>query len=667
MSTDPAGPDHHRFRSSLQRTRDRHPALRVLGIFSSLQMAASLIAVLAAVLAVATYYERDYGRQVVAVMIYHTWWFAAIFALLAINIFGAAAVRIPWRKRHTGFVITHTGLLTLMLGFAFSGYDRLDGSLVVLEGERAHVIERERDLVVVRRENDGETSDGEEEEKDADQVTVPFATIRHAGYPGFWSYAAHLLPRVFRLPGHLDPVVRSDPKQRIRLAEIGTTSIAVGEVVDAADPEGAMDYVPAAQGDPALVFTVSLTPPGSGTVERRLELRGEGDELELGPLRASLRRAEHPGLIAYFADPLPASELPEWGLLRVWWADAWYRVPIAEEALGERVRLAEGLHLTPLAYYHRAAVRGGDLVDAPDAGVNPTVRFRLEWNAGTRARREEFHGVATYPYIAREYPRLDPPFFVYEHPALFDGGGRRPGGRLEFLVADDGRAWVHRHSNTRGFLGSEPIEAGWKGPVLGGDGPMTIATEVHTVLPRARPRPIPIAVRPDGYDRVPKWIELHVEGDDGEVHHRWIERGKREEIETADGDFLFHYRRDTYDLEKRHGFALRLERFINEKDPGGAADATYASEVTVFRENDEDDTEESTHVISMNEPLWIDGLGIYQSARSQLDDGRWVSIFTVAEDRGRYLKYAGTAILVAGILTLYFMRRARRRMAGRPA
>ena len=74
------------FRTSRQRTKNRHPIVKVLGIFSSIWMAATLLGLLILVTGVATYYERDFGREISAVMIYQSWWFNVIFALLAINI-----------------------------------------------------------------------------------------------------------------------------------------------------------------------------------------------------------------------------------------------------------------------------------------------------------------------------------------------------------------------------------------------------------------------------------------------------------------------------------------------------------------------------------------------------------------------------------------------------
>jgi hypothetical protein len=54
-------------------------------------------------------------------------------------------------------------------------------------------------------------------------------------------------------------------------------------------------------------------------------------------------------------------------------------------------------------------------------------------------------------------------------------------------------------------------------------------------------------------------------------------------------------------------------------------------------------------------------VALYQTARTKLGDGRFVSFFTAATDPGRLLKYLGSAILVAGIVTMYVMRMRRRR------
>jgi cytochrome c biogenesis protein ResB len=129
---------------------------------------------------------------------------------------------------------------------------------------------------------------------------------------------------------------------------------------------------------------------------------------------------------------------------------------------------------------------------------------------------------------------------------------------------------------------------------------------------------------------------------------------------------LLHYDRARLDLRRDRGFAVRLERFDEGRDPGGMRSASYASEVAVLTGDGE-----RRQRITMNEPLHIGGVTIYQTAfRPEIGEdgmptGRQTSIFTVAEDPGRWLKYAGSALIVAGMMLLWWFRP--RRSAPTPA
>ena len=52
----------------------------------------------------------------------------------------------------------------------------------------------------------------------------------------------------------------------------------------------------------------------------------------------------------------------------------------------------------------------------------------------------------------------------------------------------------------------------------------------------------------------------------------------------------------------------------------------------------------------------------YQTSYTELDDGRFASFFTVAQDNGRLLKYIGLIVLPAGVIIMYIgMIRRRKR------
>jgi hypothetical protein len=109
--------------------------LKLYEFFASLKLAVVLILQLAIVLALATFVEANYGTAAVGFLIYHTWYFAALLALLALNIFCAAAIRFPWKRHQTGFVITHIGLLTLLAGSAISDRGSLNSQMLVYLGD----------------------------------------------------------------------------------------------------------------------------------------------------------------------------------------------------------------------------------------------------------------------------------------------------------------------------------------------------------------------------------------------------------------------------------------------------------------------------------------------------------------------------------------------------
>jgi hypothetical protein len=95
-----------------------------------------LIALLAIVLGLGTFVESRYGTEAVKFGVWNTWWFTLLNALLAVSIFCAAAIRFPWKRYQTGFVITHIGLLVLLAGCLVSQRGGVDAQIPLLEGER---------------------------------------------------------------------------------------------------------------------------------------------------------------------------------------------------------------------------------------------------------------------------------------------------------------------------------------------------------------------------------------------------------------------------------------------------------------------------------------------------------------------------------------------------
>ena len=124
--------------------RPDHPRLlRLLlsGVefLASLRLAVVLLTFLILVLAVATFIETTYGAEAARFAVYRAWWFTWLGGLLAVNVLCAALVRFPWRKHQTGFVMTHAGIIILLVGSLWSARQGIDAQLSIYEDGIGHI------------------------------------------------------------------------------------------------------------------------------------------------------------------------------------------------------------------------------------------------------------------------------------------------------------------------------------------------------------------------------------------------------------------------------------------------------------------------------------------------------------------------------------------------
>ncbi|MCK6472614.1 MAG: cytochrome c biogenesis protein ResB [Planctomycetes bacterium] len=88
----------------------------VFRFLASLHLALFLLTVLIVACAIGTIYESRVNAEVARHWVYNAPWFNAWLVLLVTNLFCAAAIRYPWKPHQTGFVITHAGIILLLIG-----------------------------------------------------------------------------------------------------------------------------------------------------------------------------------------------------------------------------------------------------------------------------------------------------------------------------------------------------------------------------------------------------------------------------------------------------------------------------------------------------------------------------------------------------------------------
>src|SRR5881392_4055880 len=107
----------------------------IFEFFSSLKLAVVLLAVLIAGAIVGTLYESSFDAKVARTYVYGAPWFNAWLVLLGANLTASAFSRWPWKKYHTAFLITHLGIITLLIGSLIGRIWGVEGTITLFKGE----------------------------------------------------------------------------------------------------------------------------------------------------------------------------------------------------------------------------------------------------------------------------------------------------------------------------------------------------------------------------------------------------------------------------------------------------------------------------------------------------------------------------------------------------
>src|SRR5688572_18735617 len=112
------------------------PALgrRVYRFLASLWLTLIILSVLVAILIYANRRGYDISMGALRRDFYGSWWFNALLGLLMVNLIACTVIRKPWRFWQWGFLVTHTGVLTLMVGAGISFNWKVYGHMSIPEG-----------------------------------------------------------------------------------------------------------------------------------------------------------------------------------------------------------------------------------------------------------------------------------------------------------------------------------------------------------------------------------------------------------------------------------------------------------------------------------------------------------------------------------------------------
>ncbi len=637
---------------------------------ASLKLAVLSLLTLATVLAVGTFFEREYGNKALQEYFYKTWWFALLLTLIGTNVLCAALIRYPWKRRQIGFLITHAGLLVLFGGALYSLKVCDEGQVGLVEGQTSSQLVRTEDARIRVRKLDPESG-----RPVAPEYVLPFRpgafrwregrteVLTPADAP-FQVVAKDFLPasapKFLHKPhdddhgagngqgheGHGAPMVRLDLRVK-RPIDLEPVDPFAGDVLDA-DPWFIADN--------KFLRRVKREFGSSGPLPLRLVFQGISAEGQAEKLDDFLN---------------PPQDVSK-GLARLHYVDKAGKPRVYEWIVDESTREGEEVTLPDsdvTAAFSKVALipdQGGAMAQTTGDEEFPVVQFKVR--RGTGPALDHFgwwtpEAPSLLPNQegnAGQEPIVRVGFFP---PMKFAEGMAGLKGVVEIAGTADGK-FFYRAINSEGVQHVGPLERNKMVTALGGGAgrAMELRLAIDDYIPKGVQEftyvPVDLPVGQAGNGIPAAKIAMTV---GGETREQWVRlpgdlKFNPERVSFPRGDYEIGYDVDRKDM----GFTLSLIEFERRFDPGTQQASSFQSEVLLTDEREGIDKKPIT--IAMNEPLTHRGYTFYQSSFNPLTDRRgsetgvFMSVFAVRKDPAWPVVYIGCLLIVIGAAVQFFMR-----------
>lgn len=563
-------------------------------LLASLKLAVVVLVLLAAVMGVGTFIESLHGAQVARQFVYDAAWFDLLIGLLGLNVLFAALRRWPWKRRHLGFLTVHAGILIILVGSSISRKFGIEGQLSLLEGETGSAMRQTSDML-------------------------------HVQFPA--------LNQEYHVPADWRRGLLGGPPWRFSLSG-ADTELVVTERLAHAQSETVFHN----DGDsynPAVHFKIAA--PMASIDEWLLALSPRHSRADFGLVSVSLARFESDEELAAQVELLRGAEkaAPPKGTLWITMPGlAAQPVDVDQHLNAGPVSLADSTYQIEIVeYMPNARVAEGGLVNVGEEPNNPFVRARF---VSPNGATEEHLLFSLFPDFATLHGRPE----------------ERTGAQLryEFSTASaranrEVRLFLTPHERILAFVpgATETVEL-----ALGTPLPLQNLGISFTLLayyPNARMERIWVPAK-DGRGVTVAKTTLQ-RGD--ETWTGWLQWGASPTTARL-GDQEVRIALGPREIDL--GFAVQLLDFENPTYGGTTMAARYYSKVKVL--DPALPGGEKEVVISMNEPLDHGRFRLFQSSYQELDDGRFISVFSVAYDPGLAITYIGSIVMVLGIVVIFY-------------
>jgi hypothetical protein len=658
----------------------------VYRFLASLKLAVISISTLAAVLAYATFFEKWHGTAAVQEWIYQSKGFAILLAFLGANILCAALIRYPWKKRQTGFVITHAGLLILLGGSWYSLMTSDEGQVAALEGDVKDELVR-NDYPVIRVQQ-VDPHDPNVVLHNWELDFRPGAFAWGPGQPRSQSLLDSVNPaKLLSSSGNDGPSeVLTKPGDPFRMVVKSHIPASIPAVKFVADPSGA----------PMLKLRPKVKPPGAPNAQdffpdeserwfasdRRIFKVVKGDR----PAQFAFLYVDRPELVDDFLSP-PA-DAGDIGAARFRYTDKAGKSRTYDWSLdnqsGKSMTLPDSdlaVKFVDLVAFPAAQAGLGEMLGSPTI---PIAEFEVKKGEGAGVKHFALAGLPMFPNViptAKDQGGAPPKPLVsinYDPAPALDPKSNGKFGVVEVMGTPEGSLYYRVYGRSesgkpRGQIRSKgPLKKGQEVVAFGGNPnlPMTLSFSAEDFLTAGvekevcEPAILPRAQMGNGI--AASLVEMTVkdpeQGGKESTKEFYIRRSASLDQNWKTVSFPNGQYRIAYDVDRKPlGFELKLDDFDRGFDPGTEQASRFQSQVRLTDKSM--GIVEKPITISMNEPLTHRGYTFYQSSyireqdpRTGRDTGRVQSVLQVGKNPGRNIIYAGGLLVVLGAFVQFYMR-----------
>lgn len=602
----------------------------------SLRLTVVLLLYIAVACVYGTFFEGRHGTKAAQAFVYKSWWFDIGLGLMATNITCSTLRRFPFQGKHTGFIVTHIGILVILFGAFLTHRYGIEGQVAILEGESEARLFHEENILTVS--------------PTPDEIAASFATDFE--YEP-WNHA----------PG--ETFEAESLGLRLTVEEYYPEAEKLASVSD----DGAVD-------NPAvLVGLHGGRMTGNTTSEHWLVARDpERNVLDFGMMTISLEEKASAAAVQAVLDALGDSAPqapPSRGKGVLAFKSAAFTVPPdfsieVEKSMGQTIPIGDSGVFVRLVRYFPAFViekdEQGKMIptNKTDEPINPAIEFEVGRGETVVDRRYKF---LHYEFDIKppEIP-LEVAWEAPELSAAASAHGHDPEAKaLRLFVLPGGE--VHYVSTVSGEPRSGVLAPGGSVELSSRAG---LSAQLVSVARRAR---LVDGFVNKGNEVKNPAVKVRVQGDGAEAS-TWVRSQSVSPVRVGKKTYFVGYGSRSTTLP----FRLHLVDFKEKQYPKGLRTAAMSSEFSsrVILEDPERGVMRE-HTISMNNVLDWRGYRFFQSSFSRQpgaepDSVRETSVFAVNKDPGKTTVYIGFTVLVAGIVLLFYVQPAlRKKRAVRPA